>query len=84
MGTGEEGAWRDVIESKYGSWRKIKDSMVERKSSHWWKDLCSICEVNNDSNWFDRRIRWKHGNGGTIKFWEDCWVGDRPLKESFP
>ena len=58
--------------------------MVESKSSHWWKDLCSICKVNNYSNWFDRRIRWKHGNGGTIKFWEDYWVGDRPLKESFP
>jgi len=43
LGTGEEGAWKDVIESKYGSWRKMKDSMVERKSSHWWKDLCSIC-----------------------------------------
>ena len=60
--TGEEGAWRDVIESKYGNWRKMKDSMVERKSCHWWKNLCSICEVNNDFNWYGRRIRWKHGN----------------------
>ena len=58
--------------------------MVERKSSRWWKDLCSICDVYNESNWFDKRIRWKHGNGDIIKFWEDCWVRDRPRKESFP
>jgi len=35
LGTGEEGAWRDVIESKYGNWRKMKDFVVERKTSHW-------------------------------------------------
>jgi len=46
--------------------------------------LCSVCEVYNDSNWFDKRIRWKHGNSDIIKFWEDCWVGVKPLKKSFP
>ena len=38
LGVGEEGVWRDVIESKYGNWqknesfygRKVKFIMVER------------------------------------------------------
>jgi len=58
--------------------------MVERKSSQWWKNLRSVCEVHNEFNWFYKRIRWKLGNGGIIKFWKDCWMGDKPLKESFP
>jgi len=84
LGVGEKGVWRNIIKSRYGNWREIKKSMVDRKSSYWWKDLCLICEVDKESNWFDRRIKWKHGNEGKIKFWEDCWVGDRPLKDIFP
>jgi len=37
-------------------------SMVDRKSLYWWKDLCLICEVDKEFNWFDKRIKWKHGN----------------------
>lgn len=49
----------------------MKNSMIDQKYSYWWKDLCIICEVDNEGNWFDRRIGWKLRNGGTIKFWED-------------
>jgi len=84
LGVGEKGVWRNIIESRYGNWREMRKFMVDKKSSYWWKDLCLICEVDKVSNWFDRRIKWKHGNGGKIKLWEDCWVGDRPLKYTFP
>ena len=77
---GEKGVWRNIIESIYENWREMRKSMVDRKSSYWWKDLCE----DKESNWFHRMIKWKHGNRSKIKFWEDCWVGDRPLKDTFP
>jgi hypothetical protein len=31
-----------------------------------------------------RHIRFDHGDGSKICFWEDIWCGDRALKEAFP
>jgi len=76
--------WKEVIESIYGDWRNMRNSMIDRRSSNWWKDLEIINEVNKESNWFDQRIRWHLGNGSEIKFWEDWWVGDGSLQGKFP
>jgi len=62
----------------------MANSTVDRKSSYWWKDLGSICEVYSATNCFDRRISWKHGNGDKIRFWEDWWVGEGKLMDKFP
>ena len=64
----EGGVWREIIESRYGNWRDMKSSMTDRKSSYWWKDLGLICEVQSEHNWFDKRIRWKYGNGSRIRY----------------
>jgi hypothetical protein len=36
--------------------------------------------------WVSRAIaiwyRWKIGNGGSIKFWEDIWFGNSPWQSS--
>ena len=45
--------------------------------------MCRVRKVENDLNWFDNRIRWKLGDGKSIKFWEDKWIGDLPLKHKF-
>ena len=42
------------------------------------------CNVIKEVDWFDRRIRWKCGNGSKIRFWEDWWVGDGSLADKFP
>jgi len=75
LGIRETGVWKDILESRYGDWREMPRTMVERKSSYWWKDLCKICDVDKPHNWFDGKIKWKHGNGRTIKFWEDNGSG---------
>jgi len=36
----EDGLWRDVLEARYGSWRNMDVSLIHRKQSLWWKDLC--------------------------------------------
>jgi len=71
LGAGETGVWKDILESRYGGWRKMSRIMVDRKSSYWWKDLCKICDVDKSHSWFDGKVKWKHGNGRTIKFWKD-------------
>ena len=80
----EVGEWKNVIESRYGDWRDMANSTGDRKNSYWWKDLGSICEVHSATNWFDKRISWKHGNGDKIRFWEDWWVGEGKLMDKFP
>jgi len=62
----------------------MKVAMDDRKSSTWCRDICRICDVRNDHNWFEGRIRWKLGNGRRIRFWEDKWVGNLQLKQKFP
>jgi len=68
LGLKYEGDWKEVVESRYGDWRNTRNSMADRRSSNWWKDLGIICEVNKESNWFDHMIRWRLGNGSKIKF----------------
>jgi len=58
--------------------------MVDRKISSWWRDLCRICDVGNQLNWFESRIGWNLGNENQIRFWNDKWVGNLLLKEKFP
>jgi len=37
------GLWREVIESKYGGWRSLKDQRVRNnKASLWWRDFEEI------------------------------------------
>jgi hypothetical protein len=33
---------------------------------------------------FKSHIRFDPGEGSRIRFWDDVWCGDRPLKVSFP
>ena len=59
----EEGLWKEILESRYSSWRDMKLTMDDRKSSTWWRYICKICDVRNDHNWFKGMIKWKLGNG---------------------
>ena len=38
------------------------------------------------SGWwnFSKFIRYEVGDGTRVKFWDDVWCRDRPLKEAFP
>lgn len=39
--------WRDVLEFRYDNWRDMRITMVDRKNSSWWRDLCTICDADN-------------------------------------
>jgi hypothetical protein len=77
----EEGAWwRSVLVAKYGSvWGGWHTGAIS--SSHGvglWKYICMGWQN------FKRHTRFDPGEGSRIRFWDDVWCGDRPLKEAFP
>lgn len=54
---------------KWGIWGQF--NIIQSQ----WSNVTSLVE---------ERIVFKLGNGETIRFWEDTWVGNAPLRISFP
>jgi len=75
-----EALWRSVVDAKYGST---------------WAGWCSLDSPWSHGVWLWKNIRkgWSlfssHtrlvlGDGSRIRFWDDVWCGEMPLKEAFP
>ena len=84
LGGPKLGLWRAVLESRYGSWRELDISLINSTQSWWWRDLAKVCGKRAKDNCFDGRIKWIVGDEKKVKFWEDTWVGDRFLKDTYP
>jgi len=39
LGSDKGGLWKEVIESKYDSWRSLKKNKSSYNESLWWRDL---------------------------------------------
>ncbi|MCH80955.1 putative ribonuclease H protein [Trifolium medium] len=49
-------------------------------SSVWWGE---ICRLDKGIGWFSQVAVKKLGNGNSIKFWKDVWVGEQCLAQRF-
>ena len=71
--------WRMVIEVKYGNewggW--CTKSMFGAYGVCLWKFIRSVWRN------FSKFIRYEVGDGTRVKFWDDVWCRDCPLKETF-
>ena len=78
--------WKDVLESKYGSWRTLNLNIpVQNKHrSRWWMNLSKVSLFDQDNNWFESNMVWQVGDGSKFKFWEDKWLDNTQLKERYP
>ncbi|KAL9663373.1 hypothetical protein QQ045_018759 [Rhodiola kirilowii] len=82
-----DGLWRRMILEKYS----IKDchnleevNVQERKASKPWRDILRVVKGNSEVGLaFREGMQVKLGNGNTLRFWDDTWLGDRPLKVSY-
>jgi len=83
LGSNEVSLWKEVVD-KYGGWRNLKEDTCIYNASLWWKDLKLIWKIEKWSSNFEDCPKWEVGNGKSIKFWEDRWVGAEPLKFKFP
>lgn len=74
--TDDNNLWAKIMRKKYlqndntffASKRKARDSLV-------WSQILSQREI------LRKGIRWKLGNGNSISFWQDNWIGQYVLKE---
>lgn len=84
MGTEDHGIWKQVLDSKYGSWRNLNVITVPTNASRWWKEIHKVCENVESGIWFDNCLEWVVGEGQKVKFWKDKWIGEEPLCSRFP
>jgi hypothetical protein len=68
----EEGMWQQLLYNKYLKNKTL--SQVEAKPSD--SQLKGLMHVKKE---FFNRVFFKVGNGMTVRFWEDVWMGDAPL-----
>jgi len=82
LGSNEGGLWEEVLESKYGGWRNLKEDKGSSYESLWWKDLKRIWQLQKWGNNFGDCLKWEIGNGKSIRFWEDRWTGNDAFKST--
>ena len=51
--------------------------------SIWWMDLKLVCGGDNEV-WFNNMVEWRFGNGMLTRVWEDDWLSEGSLKNTFP
>ncbi|GKV01589.1 hypothetical protein SLEP1_g14135 [Rubroshorea leprosula] len=88
LAEGEEGLLYKVIRGKYGSGGGNWMNWIEernQKGSLWWRDVCRLdCSCTNSVGWLLDGFKLKLGEGNSVKFWEDVWIGDESLANKFP
>ncbi|WVZ60403.1 hypothetical protein U9M48_010430 [Paspalum notatum var. saurae] len=74
----EEGLWQNIVRKKYKVNNDI--SMVKHKMGDFpiWSDLIKIIDL------YKRGRVVKTMNGDKTKFWHDCWLREKPLKDLYP
>jgi hypothetical protein len=74
----EEGVWQELLHNKYLSQKTLSQVQVKPSDSPFWKGLM---QVKDD---FFARGHFKIGDGSTVRFWEDIWLGDKTLAQQYP
>jgi hypothetical protein len=83
----DDAVWKKVLVARYGEVVRSKvhwiDYPIPNRASVWWKDLCRL-DILEEESWFARNVVRKVGRGDGTRFWEDWWVGAAPLSIRFP
>ena len=74
----EDGIWQTLLRNKYLSSKCLSQVKIKHGDSHFRKGLLKSREVFLGCGTF------KIKDGSQTRFWEDIWVGSKPLKEQFP
>ena len=79
----QDSLWARVVYSNYGHLLEHNITQSQRLQSLWWSDVKYLCLGEEEEIWFKNNIMSLMGNGDLTEFWEHCWVGERPLRDSF-
>ncbi|GKV51347.1 hypothetical protein SLEP1_g58014 [Rubroshorea leprosula] len=88
LASGEEGLLYNIINHKYGSLESRWCEWVReysQKSSLWWRNVCRINQLDtNNEGWLVEGFKLKLGEGNSVMFWRDTWIGVQSLAVRFP
>ena len=84
LGSDKGGMWKEILDSKYGGWRSLREGVNIGRTSLWWKDLMEVWWSEGWGRNFEDAFKWKIGNGDSVLFWEDCWAGNGVVKRVYP
>jgi len=73
-----EDTWQSLLRNKYLSTKSLPQVQAKPNDSHFWRGLMKIKEEVLACGSFQIK------DGKQTRFWEDTWVGQRPIKEQYP
>ncbi|WVZ91915.1 hypothetical protein U9M48_038026 [Paspalum notatum var. saurae] len=74
----EEGMWQSLIRNKYLQSKPLGSGTKKPGVSNFWAGIMEVKEL------FLSLGSFNIGDGTQIRFWEDNWCGNQPLKFSYP
>jgi hypothetical protein len=74
----EERVWQELLRNKYLHSKSLAEVTMKPTDSPFWKGLIRVKE-----NFFNRGS-FNVGNGVETRFWEDTWLGNKPLADQYP
>jgi hypothetical protein len=74
----EEGMWQQLLSNKYLKNKTLSQVEAKPTDSPFWKGLMHV-----KADFFQRGF-FRVGDGKSVRFWEDVWLGDRPLSNQYP
>jgi len=73
-----DGTWQQIIHNKYLGTKPLVQVQWKSGDSHFW---ASLMKVKRD---FLRFGNFVIKDGSQVRFWEDIWLGNSPLREQYP
>ena len=74
----EEGTWQTLLRRKYLGNKPLTQVTKQPGDSQFWSGLMEIKDQ------FFERGKFVVQNGLQTRFWEDWWIGNKPLKLQYP
>jgi hypothetical protein len=69
----EDGVWQTLVKRKYMDKKALSQILWKSRDSHFWAGLIAT------HNFFFKYCTFFIKDGSQIRFWEDSWLGNRPL-----
>jgi hypothetical protein len=73
-----EGTWQSLLRNKYCRTKTLTQVSSKPNDSHFWRGLMRVKdEVLSNGSFVIK-------DGTNTRFWDDTWIGDKPLKDTYP
>jgi hypothetical protein len=72
------GTWQQILCNKYLGTKPLVQVQWKSGDSHFWAGLMKVKNVFLKFGTFTIK------DGSQIRFWEDKWLGNRPLRDQYP